>query len=135
MTVSAQPPKGISESQSFSPDNLATGGLSTDISISTVSTNSFDLEILKRSSAVSVTSGTLVTFTISITNHGPDVTTGAIFYDNIPTQMQNVAYLFNTGVVSNAEGRWLLNSISVNGTVAVTITGILTSAPNVSIIN
>ena len=64
---------------------------------------SFDLSILKKSSHITVTTGSPITFTITITNNGPDTVTLPQFIDNVPSQMKNVAYAFNTTVISNGK--------------------------------
>ena len=51
-----------------------------------------DLQITKSDGVTSVTPGTLVTYTITITNAGPNAITGAAFTDNVPASLAGVTY-------------------------------------------
>ncbi len=139
LAVAAQEPP--EEPDRFYPINdqlLATFGLSED-SIRAAS-GPFDLEIVKETNKTTVNSGESVTFNISISNHGPNPISPTLFYDDFPPEMTNVSYEFSPGseFITNGEAKpWWLSykPIPVGGTVEVTVTGKLESAPNVTIEN
>ena len=101
----------------------------------------FDLEVVKQTNVVTVNSGSLITFTISITNHGPNPAEGVFFQDFVPSQMETVEFDFSSGAIDNGASNpedkiWLLtNSIPVSGMVAITVTGQLTSARDITVTN
>ncbi len=93
---------------------------------------SYNLGILKTTDVTSVTSGSLVTFTITITNSGTNDAIYPEFFDDYPSEIINVTYMFSTDAISdlNTKPAWLFPTpiAGGGGTVMVTITGILTSA-------
>ncbi len=133
LTIAAQAPP---QPPPINEETLAAFGLS-PASIQS-SASSFDLEIVKKTNVITADSGDPVTFTISITNHGPGSAPLTFFYDDFPPEMQGVAYSFSTLVISDglAKPTWAFtNPIPDKGTIAITVTGILTSAPNVTVKN
>jgi uncharacterized repeat protein (TIGR01451 family) len=98
-------------------------------------------QIVKKSNALTVTAGSRITFTIFITNTGPDPAPTVIFYDDYPAQLTNVAYAFSrpatkTTLIPNPKPTWVLTaSLPVNQRLVVTVTGILTSTVNVTVTN
>jgi uncharacterized repeat protein (TIGR01451 family) len=105
--------------------------------------NTFTLVVEKRANVTTVDSGDQVTFTVTITNQGPDEALGVFFYDEFPAEMTNVNYSFSASagavhneVVDPKDYLWLLGSpIPKGSTVIVTITGKLVSARNVTVTN
>ncbi len=133
LTIAAQGPP---HPPPINEEKLAAFGLS-PASIQ-ASASSFDLEIAKKTNVTTVDSGDSVIFTISITNHGPDSVPFTFFYDDFPPEMQDVAYSFSTSVISDslAKPTWAFtNPIPNDGTIAITITGVLTSAPDITVTN
>lgn len=101
-----------------------------------VASGPFDLDITKKALSTSVESGDRITFTITITNRENPVEY-VFFYDDIPTQMQDVAYDFSRSAISDGLviPTWLFPEIGSDETVYITITGILTSAPDITVTN
>jgi uncharacterized repeat protein (TIGR01451 family) len=133
-----EPPDDPQPSLLVNEETLAAFGLSAEDLLQVSTSLIADLKITKYTNVFSVTSGTPVTFTISITNYGPNLASGAIFKDEFPPEMRNVEYIFSTEAISNNESipSWLFTDpIPVNSTVVVTITGVLTSASNVTVKN
>jgi uncharacterized repeat protein (TIGR01451 family) len=100
----------------------------------------FDLKITKTANKTTVASGDSISYFISITNQGDNPISPTLFYDDFPPEMEDVTYEFSSGseFVSNGQPKpWWLSykPIPVNGTVAVTITGNLVSAPDVIVQN
>src|SRR5204862_1149937 len=51
-----------------------------------------DLQITKSDGVTSVTPGALVTYTVTVTNAGPNAVTGTAFTDNVPASLSGVSY-------------------------------------------
>jgi uncharacterized repeat protein (TIGR01451 family) len=51
-----------------------------------------DLQITKTDGQTSVHPGNVVTYTITVTNAGPNAVTGAAFTDNVPASLSGVSY-------------------------------------------
>ena len=91
-----------------------------------------DLQITKSNSLTSVTPGSLVTYTVTITNAGPNAVTGAAFTDNVPASLTGVTYTTTvSGGATVTPGSGSGNAISgsldlpTGSTVTYTITGTL----------
>lgn len=98
----------------------------------------FDLGVTKTAMPTSVDSGDQITYTIRITNSNLNPAEYVFFYDDIPAQMEDVAYQFSRPAISNGLviPTWLFTEpIGTEETVYITITGILTSAPDVTVVN
>jgi uncharacterized repeat protein (TIGR01451 family) len=124
--------------EGFSAETLAAFGLPSEIG--PAAEVSFDLSVVKTSNKSTVNSGEAVTFDITITNTGPDTALGTLFQDKVPPEMESVNFNFDTDAVSNgaadpADKVWLLAPIPNGDSVNVSVTGILTSAPNVTVTN
>ncbi len=138
-TVAAQEPKDDNSNLiPVNPETLARFGLS-PAPIQASSVISYDLEVVQKSDVLTVTSGSRVTFTVSITNNGPNVISYTLFRDAIPSEMQDITYAFSANVFSDSLVTpivWLLyDPIPVSSTVLVTISGILTSAQHITVTN
>ena len=100
---------------------------------------SFNLVAAKTANVATITSGGRITYTITITNNGPDPASYVFFYDDYPAQMTEVGYLFSTAAISDGltKPTWLLpNPIQpATGRVVITVTGILTSGPDITVTN
>lgn len=131
------PPKLI-----LTKEDLAAFGILPD-SLEAAATRSFDLEVVKSTDVVSVPAGTVVNFTVTITNHGGDEAIGVVFQDFPPLQMVDVQYAFEPGttVISNgattaSDLKWYFyDPIPVGGAAVVTVTGELTSLLSLTVTN
>src|SRR5262249_49504385 len=91
-----------------------------------------DLQITKTNNLTTVQPGSVVTYTITVTNAGPNAVTGASFTDNVPASLTGVSYTAavaggatltpTSGTGNNISG--LLN-LPVGSTVTYTVTGTL----------
>ncbi|HEX9922250.1 MAG TPA: DUF11 domain-containing protein [Anaerolineae bacterium] len=136
LTSSAQgPPDAETNGLPLSKESLAAFGLSPD-SIQAADL-SYDVQVVKTANVSTVDSGDMITFSIAIKNNGPDTAQLVFFYDDYPTQMHDVTYVFSTAVISDglAKPKFAISDIPNSGTVNVTITGKLSSAPNVTVKN
>ncbi|MFC1975100.1 DUF11 domain-containing protein [Chloroflexota bacterium] len=141
LTVAAQESQG--KDTPFIPadaEMLGALGIPANI-LQASSTLTTDLAIAKKTNIVSVTSGSLVTFTISITNNGPKSVSFTTFYDNFPSEMEDVSFDFGpkNAIILNVlanKPEWLIyDPIAIDETTFVTVTGILTSAADITIQN
>jgi uncharacterized repeat protein (TIGR01451 family) len=121
----------ISDSGASGPDLNPDNNTATDTTPIAIQPEA-DLQITKTDNLTTVTPGQVVTYTITVTNAGPNVVTGAAFTDNVPSSLSGVTY---TSVVSGGAtatpGSGTGNDISasldlpVGGTVVYTVTGTL----------
>ncbi|RMF05984.1 MAG: hypothetical protein D6768_00140 [Chloroflexi bacterium] len=140
--ASAQGPIIATPSVPFTPAPLADFGLSAaDFQLSALAAVSYDLSITKTTSVTSVTSGSVVTFNISISNLSGSTAQYLYFTDSYPKQMVNVTYAFQPGVTAVSNGvtgaeQWFITSqIPVGQSIAITVTGELTSALDALVTN
>jgi uncharacterized repeat protein (TIGR01451 family) len=124
----------------FTPAPLAAFGLTAD-SIVGLAVPSYDLSIANTAQVISVTSGSIVTYTMTITNNSTSSAQYFYFYDSYPSEMvQPINYTFSAGVtaLSNAAAnpQWLITSVlSANSSMMITVTGQLTSTRDVQVVN
>lgn len=133
-SVKAQEPQN---NPPISNQVLTALGLSaSDIQAASGPTN---LEIVKQSNVTTVTSGGMVTFTMTMTNHGGNPISYTHFSELYPAELQNVDFSFSKSAVqfdSTTDKHWLIyDPILVGETVSVTVTGVLTSAGDVMVTN
>jgi uncharacterized repeat protein (TIGR01451 family) len=112
------------------PETLAALGLSAQ-DIQAAGVFSYDLEIAKTAAFTSVAAGSPMTYTIVITNRGPDTILGFSFKDYLPAEMQNAKFFFSTSTVMSSGETiplWIIfQTLNPNDTSIITVTGILTS--------
>ncbi len=137
LTVAAQNP--ATDLATLSPaEKLALFGLTAN-AFQSAAVVTYDLQTVKQTNVLSVISGSPVTFTISITNLGPNSASYFVFYDNYPAQMKNVAYIFSAPAISGNlfnQQLWLFtNTLPISNKIMITVTGILTSASDVTVKN
>ncbi len=132
----------IASAVSFTPAPLEDFGLSPDEMISISANETYDLEIMKSTDVISVTPGTIVTYTVAITNKGPNDARFIYFKDSYPPEMINVSYTFPSNVEAVDNGaspenlQWLLPGVLTDGhTILITVTGELTSNRAVQVTN
>ena len=86
-----------------------------------------DLGVTKTVSSATPASGTNVTFTVVITNHGPNAATGVQVSDRLPAGLTFVSASPNQGTYDPATGLWtvgsLANSASATLLLVATVTG------------
>jgi uncharacterized repeat protein (TIGR01451 family) len=87
-----------------------------------------DLAVEKSVDDASPNVGDEVTFTIMVTNNGPDATTGVIITDLLPTGLTYVSSTVTQGTFTPGTGDWSSLSIADGGSATLTITATVTSA-------
>jgi uncharacterized repeat protein (TIGR01451 family) len=128
---------GITNTVTISDSGASGPDLNPDNNTSTVTTPivnnpQADLQITKTDNQTTVTPGQTVTYTITVTNAGPNAVTGAAFTDNVPTSLSGVTYTSTgSGGATATPGSGTGNDISasldlpVGGTVVYTVSGTL----------
>ena len=121
-------------------DNLATGGDDIGQDIASVGpatdgevedyilniTTIADLAIIKTANSDTFLPRDTITYTITITNNGPDTAEAPMLVDNIYTQLDNVVYSLDGGISWDTwTGSITLPDLETGGTVIVIIEGIL----------
>lgn len=80
-----------------------------------------DLELLKRVSAPRVNVGTNATFTLELTNKGPDTATGVRVTDQLPVGLAFVSATPSQGSYEPVSGEWEVGTLAANGQATLTI--------------
>lgn len=99
-----------------------------------------DLEITKDDSQASAVPGTSVSYTVRVTNKGPNTVTSVNVIDTVPPALSGVTYAPASGTYNSGTGDWAGLSLApsgfvtmvVSGTIASSATGTLTNTVKVS---
>ncbi|MBK8444761.1 MAG: DUF11 domain-containing protein [Sphingobacteriales bacterium] len=86
-----------------------------------------DLSLTKTSNATVVSQGDEFSYTITLSNQGPDAATGVGVIENLPSGLSYVSHTASAGVYNTASGLWTLPSVGAGSTatlnIVVTATG------------
>jgi large repetitive protein len=93
-----------------------------------------DLAIVKTASTTTPLLNANVTFTLVVTNNGPQNATGVVAQDMMPAGLVYVSHSTATGTFSPGTGLWAIGNLANGGTATLTITATVTQAavPNVT---
>jgi uncharacterized repeat protein (TIGR01451 family) len=116
----------ISHSDQFDPN---TGNNTASV---TATPQQADLAITKAVSDATPNVGDMITYTVTVTNNGPDAATGVTISEPIPAGLSFVNALPSKGVYSNVSGVWTLGTLSNGASAVLTITALVVS-PTVQI--
>jgi uncharacterized repeat protein (TIGR01451 family) len=127
-------PKNTSEAGGGGMDLIAGGGI-----FSLTTADLVDLEIDKTDNQTTVTSGSPITYQITVKNNGPRTVNSLTVTDTLPAAFQNPIYTPSTGSYDSATGLWTgLNlasgqsiTLTIQGTVSATATGTITNTATV----
>jgi uncharacterized repeat protein (TIGR01451 family)/fimbrial isopeptide formation D2 family protein len=124
----------VTHSHLYDPDSTPGNGVAGEDDRATVIVNAHgvaDLAVTKAVTPKSVFTGGRVTYTIVVTNHGPDNATGVIVRDELP---DGVTYVSSAGGTYSAKtGAWTVGSLTNGSSASLTITA--TVGKNASITN
>lgn len=139
--VLAQAPTEGNNGAAIDPADLETLGFSA-AEIAAAQVPASDFEIVKTASASSVTAGNAIDYTIRITNTHPTDDAIVFFYDDYPTQLQNVTYDFGgyeaslTTIFNKPKPTYVLDELlPADDSIEITVSGILTSNVDVAVVN
>jgi uncharacterized repeat protein (TIGR01451 family) len=133
-TAQVDPPTGtpseylnyaqVSNSDQFDPDSTPGNDSTTEDDDDTeeVTPQVSDLSLVKSVSNASPNVGDVVTFTITVTNDGPDGATGVSVEDVVPGGYSNIGNISGGGTLSGNVITWSGLSIANGGSVALTFT-------------
>lgn len=127
----------------FTPAPLSDFGFAPDEVVALDQNDKFDLAISKTTNVAAVTAGTRVTYTLTITNNGPNSAQYFYLYDSAPTEFTDIKYTFPNTVtaLNNAPDdpqtlQWLItSSLPATSRMVVTVTGVLTSLRDMQVVN
>jgi len=108
----------ISNNQSKNPTNI-----------------SADLAVNKTVKPNNPAHGNVITFTLAVTNTGPNDTSGVVLTDTIPAKMTYIGFKTTSGIYTQSNGRWVIGNLSLNQAVSLIITGTVNSAACGSLVN
>jgi uncharacterized repeat protein (TIGR01451 family) len=97
-----------------------------------------DLAVTKTVDNPTPNVGQNVTFTITVTNHGPDIATGVTISDPLAAGLSFVSYAASSGGYNSGTGLWTVGTVAVGTpqtltvTVAVTATGELVNTASIA---
>jgi uncharacterized repeat protein (TIGR01451 family) len=97
-----------------------------------------DLEIKKAATSTSIVPGNPVTYTLTVTNKGPDPVNSMTVKDTLPPEiLAPISFTPSAGTYNSATGLWSGLTLANNGTVTLTVTGIVdpTLPANQTIVN
>ena len=80
-----------------------------------------DLEVSKVADATNVQPGTPVTYTITVTNEGPDPAPGVVLTDRLPGGMTLISSSPSTGTFDETTGVWTIGEMADGETVTLTV--------------
>ncbi|MBK9335051.1 MAG: DUF11 domain-containing protein [Lewinellaceae bacterium] len=92
-----------------------------------------DLSLNKTSNLATPNVGDVITFTITVSNGGPDAATGVAVEDIVPAGYSNIINISNSGMLSGNTISWSGLSIAANGSIMLTFQATVdapTGAPN-----
>ncbi len=124
-TVSATNPAEITASDQRDPDSTPNNGVATedDQAAATVTPQIADLSLSQKANPVRPNASQQVTFTITVTNAGPNDATGVAVTDALPAGMAFVSATASTGTYDRSKGLWTVGKVAKGGTVTLTLVG------------
>ncbi|MCU0877558.1 MAG: SpaA isopeptide-forming pilin-related protein [Pirellulaceae bacterium] len=112
----------------FDPDSTPDDGAGDDFASQTIDANpAADLAITKTASSATPNLGTNVTFTITVTNSGPDGATGVEVTDLLPAGLTFVSATPSQGDYTQGTGIWDVGTVAASGNATLTIVATVTS--------
>lgn len=99
-----------------------------------------DLRVTKTDGQTTTTPGSPISYTITITNNGPNSVTSLTLTDTLPASIQSPIFTPSTGIYNSSTGAWTgLNlasgqsiTLTVNGTVSASSVGTITNTATVA---
>ncbi|WP_165921878.1 Ig-like domain-containing protein, partial [Natronoflexus pectinivorans] len=88
----------------------------------TVSANIADLTLTKSVDDNEPFVGDEIVFTLTVTNHGPDMATEVVVTDILPNGFEHIENQPTKGTYNVGTGQWVTNELAVSETVSLTIT-------------
>lgn len=93
----------------------------------TATPNQIDLSLTKIVDDNTPNRNQQITFTITVSNAGPDQATGVVVNDDLPAGITFVSSNPSQGAYDNATGLWTVGAVNSGGSATLTITGTVTT--------
>lgn len=71
--------------------------------------------------------GSTVTFTVTLSNAGPNTATNVVVQDQLPTGLSSVSYTASQGTYNNITGIWAVGNVPAGSTATLTIVALVTA--------
>lgn len=110
---------GASRSDNNLSNNVAQAGVTPQI---------VDLSINKTIDDTTPDEGQPITFTVTVTNHGPATATGVTVFDKLPDGYTYTGKATSTGTYNEGTGVWTIGGLNSGGTATLTINAIVNGA-------
>jgi uncharacterized repeat protein (TIGR01451 family) len=120
----------VTASGVFDPDSTPNDGAGDDFDSETIdAANSADLSLVKAASTTTPAVGTNVTFTLTLTNSGPDAATGVQVTDQLPSGLTFVsATPSGTSTYNQTTGIWDVGTVNTGTPATLAIVAMVTSS-------
>ena len=86
-----------------------------------------DLAVTKTVSNGAPLPNSVITFTVTVTNNGPNTATNTVVADPVPAGLSNIQVTTSQGAFNQATGSWTIGSLLNGATVTLTVTGTVTN--------
>ncbi|RMF04944.1 MAG: DUF11 domain-containing protein, partial [Chloroflexi bacterium] len=111
--------------------NAANDSASVDFTV----TNQADLGVTKTVDNAAPAPGSVVTYTITVTNNGPDAATGVVVSDTLPAGVSFGTATATTGTYDNNTGDWTVGPLANGASATLNITATVTAAEGDTVVN
>ncbi len=122
-TVAATNPAEITAADQHDPDSTPNNGVASedDQASSTVTPQIADLSLEKKASPTRPNANQQVTFTVTVTNAGPNEASGVVVTDTLPSGLAFVSATAGAGSFDRTKGAWTVGKIAKGGTATLTL--------------
>jgi len=119
----------VSAADQFDPDSTPNNNVTTedDQASAVVTPRSADLSLTKTVNNPSPTVNSNVTFTITVSNSGPDNATGVTVNDDLPAGLTFVSSTPSVGTYDSGTGIWTIGGLNNNATASLQIVATVTT--------
>jgi large repetitive protein len=123
----------VTASDQFDPDSTPGDGQGDDFATVTIDAPSAaDLRLAKTASATTLAVGEQVTFTVTVTNDGPDQATGVEVLDLLPAGLTFVGSTQTQGTYNSGTGVWDVGTLASGASATLTLTATLSATSPVT---
>ncbi|MCI0361148.1 MAG: DUF11 domain-containing protein [Planctomycetaceae bacterium] len=127
-TASIENVAQVTASGVFDPDSTPNDNQGDDRAAATIDAPAAaDLRLAKSASAALVDIGQQVTFTLTLTNDGPDQATGVTVSDPLPAGLSFVSFTASVGTYVDSTGVWTVGTLNSGATATLEIVATMTT--------
>ena len=130
ITATVNPTGNYTNTASISSDSTDPGISNNSASVSASPVPQSDISISGSVNNASQSIGSSVTFTITVTNSGPNNATGVNVSDLLPNGFTYTSSTVDSGTYDNSTGIWTISNLSNGSSVTLTITAIVNNSGN-----